>query len=127
MIVKIRLDSDIPIYEQLRRQIIIGIAKSDFIPGEELPSVRQLSGDLGINLHTVNKTYNILKDEGYLTINRRVGTMVKDVLPKAKKEYLEILKEELQYLIADGKNRGISKVDFLNVFSDIYENLEKEI
>lgn len=125
MIIKIKLDSDIPIYEQLRRQLMIGIAKGEFLPGEELPSVRQLSGDLGINLHTVNKTYNILKDEGYLVINRRQGTMVKDVLPKAKEEYLEILKEELEYLIADGKNRGISGEDFLNLFSEIYEKLER--
>lgn len=127
MIIKIALDSDIPIYEQLKRQLIIGIAKGEFKPGEELPSVRQLGGDLGINLHTVNKTYNILKDEGYLTINRRMGTLVKDLLPEATEAYLEILEEELRFLIADGKNRGISKADFLNLLSDIYKELEKEI
>ncbi len=127
MIIKIVLDSDIPIYEQLKRQLIIGIAKGEFKPGEELPSVRQLGGDLGINLHTVNKTYNILKDEGYLTINRRMGTLVKDLLPEATEAYLEILEEELRFLIADGKNRGISKADFLNLLSDIYKELEKEI
>ena len=127
MIIKIALDSDIPIYEQLKRQLIIGIAKGEFKPGEELPSVRQLGGDLGINLHTVNKTYNILKDEGYLTINRRMGTLIKDLLPEATEAYLEILEEELRFLIADGKNRGISKADFLNLLSDIYKELEKEI
>ena len=126
MIIKIRLDSEIPIYEQLRRQLIIAIAKGDFVPGEELPSVRQLSGDLGINLHTVNKTYNILKDQGYLTVSRRKGTMVKESLPAIQKEFIEILKEELRYLIADGKNRGMSKSEVLDLLKDIYEELERE-
>ncbi|MBC8591331.1 GntR family transcriptional regulator [Wansuia hejianensis] len=127
MLIKIEFESDIPIYEQLKRQIIMGIAKGEFKPGEELPSVRQLSGDIGINLHTVNKTYNILKEEGYLTINRRKGAMVKDELPDAKEEYIHILKDELSYLIADAKNRGINMEDFSKICLDIYSEFEKEV
>ena len=91
MLLRIDFESETPIYEQLRRQIIIGLASGELKKGEKLPSVRQLAGDIGINLHTVNKTYNILKNEGYLTIDRRKGAMIKDDLLEAKDEYLSIL------------------------------------
>ena len=123
MLLKIDFESETPIYEQLRRQIIIGIAKGELEAGEELPSVRQLGGDIGINLHTVNKTYNILKSEGYLIIDRRKGAMIKDNLPKAQEEYLQILREELNYLIADSKNRNIDKEEFIKICSDIYDEI----
>jgi GntR family transcriptional regulator len=123
MLLKIDFESETPIYEQLRRQIIIGIAKGELGAGEELPSVRQLGGDIGINLHTVNKTYNILKNEGYLIIDRRKGAMIKDSLPQAEEEYLRILKEELNYLISDSKNRNIEKEEFIKFCSDIYDEI----
>ena len=66
MILKIDFDSDIPIYVQIKNQIIEGIAKGEIDKGEELPSVRALAEDIGINMHTVNKAYNMLKDEGYI-------------------------------------------------------------
>ena len=123
MLLKIDFESETPIYEQLRRQIIIGIATGELNLGEELPSVRQLGGDIGINLHTVNKTYNILKNEGYLIIDRRKGAMVKDSLPEANEEYMNMLSDELNYLIADSKNRGIKKDEFLKLCSDFYYDL----
>lgn len=123
MLLKIDFESETPIYEQLRRQIIIGIATGELNLGEELPSVRQLGGDIGINLHTVNKTYNILKNEGYLIIDRRKGAMVKDSLPEANEEYMNMLSDELNYLIADSKNRGIKKDEFLKLCSDFYDDL----
>lgn len=97
------------------------------LPGEELPSVRQLSEDLGINLHTVNKKYNILKDESYLTINRRQGSRVRDTLPQPGEKGLNLLREELIYLIADGRNRGLSREDLLKLVAGVHEGLEKGI
>lgn len=126
MFIKIEFDSDIPIYEQLRRQIIIGIAKGDLSPGEGLPSVRQLSGDIGINMHTVNKTYNILKDEGYLIIDRRKGAVVKANNSDSIEKYLDLINDELRYLAADSQNRGINKEDFLNICSKIYDGFKNK-
>ena len=123
MLLKIDFESEMPIYEQLRRQIIIGIATGELSLGEELPSVRQLGGDIGINLHTVNKTYNILKTEGYLIIDRRKGAMIKDSLPEVNEKYIEMLENELSYLISDSKNRGIEKDDFLKFCSEFYDKL----
>ncbi|MDU5081542.1 GntR family transcriptional regulator [Tissierella sp. P1] len=124
MLLKIDFESEMPIYEQLRRQIIIGIATGEVELGEELPSVRQLGGDIGINLHTVNKTYNILKNEGYLIIDRRKGAMIKDRLPEVNDDYMNILQNELDYLIADSKNRGIQKDEFLKLCSGFYDKLK---
>lgn len=121
MFLKINFESEMPIYEQLRRQLVIGIANGELEPGEELPSVRQLAGDIGINLHTVNKAYNILKSEGYLIIDRRKGAMVKDSLPVIEEEDIEKLKSELKYLVADSKNRGIGKDEFLKYCEELYD------
>lgn len=64
MIIRIEPDSDIPIYIQLTNQIIEGIAKGDLKPGEFLPSVRAFAADLGVNMHTVNKSYHELEKKG---------------------------------------------------------------
>ena len=64
MIIEIDFNSDEAIYIQLRNQIIMGIATSEIQEGESLPSVRQLAETVGINMHTVNKAYTVLKQEG---------------------------------------------------------------
>ena len=125
MFIKIEFDSEIPIYEQLRRQIIIGIAKGDLNPGEDLPSVRQLSGDIGINMHTVNKAYNILKDQGYLAIDRRKGAVIKENNSLSYESYMDSIIDELKYLAADSKNRGVKRKEFLKICSRIYDGFEK--
>ena len=129
MIIKIDFESETPIYEQLRRQIIEGMAKGQLKNGEELPSVRQLAEDIGVNLHTVNKTYKILKDEGYLVIDRRKGTRVSDSMPKATEEYIYKLKEKLKYIIGDAYCKSISKKEFLSIcekYFDEYNRARKE-
>ena len=64
MLISLDMSSDIPIYVQLRNQIVTGIGKGELKAGESLPSVRQMARDAGINNMTVNKTYQILKAEG---------------------------------------------------------------
>ena len=66
-------------YLQVRRQIIAAIASGELRAGDALPSVRALAQDLGINLHTVNKAYATLRDEGYLVLLGRRGAFVADV------------------------------------------------
>ena len=76
MFIEIDFNSDQAIYMQLRDQIIMGIASSRFQEGDMLPSVRQLADTIGINMHTVNKAYTVLKQEGYVKVDRRRGVMV---------------------------------------------------
>ena len=76
MIIKINQRSEIPLYLQLRNQIVTGIGKGALKPGESLPTVRQLATDLGINSMTVSKAYQLLKAEGFLETDRRRGSVV---------------------------------------------------
>ena len=71
MLIEIDFNSDEAIYIQLRNQIIMGIATSTIHEGDTLPSVRQLADNIGINMHTVNKAYNVLRQEGFLQLDRR--------------------------------------------------------
>lgn len=79
MVIRIDKMSDTPLYLQLRNQIIAGIAAGELRAGDALPSVRTLGEDLGINLHTVNKAYATLRDEGYIIMLGRRGAFVADV------------------------------------------------
>ncbi|MBM7712540.1 GntR family transcriptional regulator [Enterococcus xiangfangensis] len=98
MILEINPHSDEPIYLQLRKQIIIGIAKGDLNPAEQLPTVRQIADEIGINTMTVSKGYQQLREEGYLLTDRRKGTIVAPLpVPSSKtnEENLTLLLAEL--------------------------------
>ena len=76
MVIELDFASDTPIYVQLRNQIVKGIGKGELKAGEKLPTVRQLASDAGVNTMTVNKTYQILKAEGFIKTDRRLGAFV---------------------------------------------------
>ena len=76
MYIEIDFNSDEALYLQLRNQIIIGIATSQYQEGDTLPSVRQLADTIGINMHTVNKAYSVLKQEGFVKVDRRKGAVI---------------------------------------------------
>jgi len=118
---EIKFDSDLPIYEQIKRGIVIDIAKGRIKKGDRLPSIRRLAEDLGVNLHTVRKSYNELKDEGYLTIDRQLGTVVSDDFYKGVDDFKLEKKEDLLYFIADAKNRGLSEKEITDICKEIYK------
>jgi len=76
MYIEIDFQSDEALYLQLRNQIILGIANSLLHEGDALPPVRQMAGEIGINMHTVNKAYALLRQEGIVSIDRRRGTVI---------------------------------------------------
>lgn len=119
----IDLHSEIAIYTQIRDQIIEGILLKELQSGESLPSVRQLAADLGINMHTVNKAYNLLKQEGFIQIHRQKGAIVNP--PKkyqADEKYYAQLKKVMKPLIVESFCRGISKTEFLKICETLYDN-----
>lgn len=125
MIIKIDFESEVPIYEQLRRQIIEGIALGNLKLGESLPSVRQLAEDIGINLHTVNKAYNELKSDGYLIIDRRKGAVVSETLPESTEDFDKKLEEGFTCLISEAYLRGKKIDDILQLCSGIFKKYIK--
>lgn len=86
MIIKIDKMNPAPIYQQVRNAIVTAIATGELHPGDQLPSVRSLAGDLGINLHTVNKAYAILRDEGYVLMRGRAGAVVAEPLRAGERD-----------------------------------------
>ncbi|WP_346847345.1 MULTISPECIES: GntR family transcriptional regulator [unclassified Clostridium] len=126
MILKIDFDSDIPIYVQIKNQVVEGIARGELEEGEELPSVRGLADDIGVNMHTVNKAYSLLKDEGYIKIDRRKGAFVSLSLKSSNEEFRESLNYELEYYMAECFNRGISKEDIKSYIDAIFSGFKKE-
>lgn len=106
MIVKIDFNSDEAFYIQLCNQIICGIANAEFREGDNLPSVRELAEDIGINMHTVNKAYTILKQEGYVKLDRRKGTVI--AINADKYKTMEDLMNEMKVILAKAVCKNIS-------------------
>lgn len=120
MIIRMDFESETPIYIQLKNQIIMGIAKGELEPGESLPSVRQMAADIGINMHTVNKAYNLLKADEFISMDRRKGAVVNSIKTSAYQAYMELLKEELQTHIASAICKGVSEADYLELCKEIF-------
>lgn len=76
MLLIIEPDGPVPIYQQIRDRIVEAIADGEQHAGSALPSIRQLAVDLGINLHTVNKSYDTLRQEGLVRVNRKSGAVI---------------------------------------------------
>lgn len=119
MIIEIDFNSDEALYLQLRNQIIMGIATSQFREGDSLPSVRQLADTIGINMHTVNKAYTVLKQEGYVKVDRRKGAVI--AIDVDRMRTLEELKRELQVILAKSRCKNISKEEMHELIDEIYE------
>jgi len=123
MLLYIQFDSEVPIYQQIKNQIIRAIASGELKLGEDLPSVRQLAADIGINFHTVNKVYNQLKQEGWVVIHRKSGVMINpDLKAEKSKEYIEYLDEIIKNISAEAYLRGVSKEEFMNIVEKNYDS-----
>lgn len=123
MYVKIDFNSDEAIYIQLRNQIIFGIATSQIQEGDNLPSVRELAEFVGINMHTANKAYTILKQEGYIKLDRRKGAVIAIDIDKMQAK--EDMKKDLRVILARAICKNISCKDVFEVVEDIFTEFER--
>lgn len=119
MVIEIDFSSEEALYLQLRNQIILGIASARYQEGDALPSVRQLADDIGINMHTVNKAYTVLKQEGFLKVDRRKGAVI--ALDADKLTSLNEMDENLRVILAKGICKGVSKDEVHQMIDEIYE------
>ena len=118
MLIEIDFNSEEALYLQLRNQIIMGIATMELREGDSLPSVRQLAETIGINMHTVNKAYTVLKQEGFVKVDRRRGAVIAVNLDKMKA--LEELKQELLVVLAKSSCKGISCQEVHLLIDELY-------
>ena len=121
MYIKIDFNSEEAFYVQLRNQIIFGIATNQFQEGDTLPSVRQLAENIGINMHTVNKAYTVLKQEGFIRLDRRKGAVI--ALDVDKIRAFEELQLNLRVILAKAVCKGITEEEVHQMVSEIFTGM----
>lgn len=124
MIVEIDFNSEEALYIQLINQIIIGIATDQIREGDTLPSVRQLADNIGINMHTVNKAYSVLKQEGFLRVDRRRGAVI--ALDTDKMRTISEMSRDLSVILARGVCKNVSREEVHNLVDSIYDAFTAE-
>ena len=136
MLLELDFSSQIPIYQQIRNQIVLAVAEGRLQPGQRIPSMRVLADESGINMMTVNKAYQLLRQEGYLQIDRRSGARI--TLPGGipgndpgisathiPGEILSELEPRLELLISEARLHGVSQDAFLDLCRRIYQRQEE--
>ena len=119
MIIKIDEYSDVPIYMQIRNQIVMGISSGELAPGEQLPTVRALALEIGINTMTVSKTYQLLKQEGYIMTDRKNGARVRENIAQSG-VMSEENKTELKRIVSEARLSGVPKTDLKKLIDEFY-------
>ena len=123
MYIEIDFSSDEAIYQQLCDQIILGIATSRLVDGEVLPSVRQMADEIGINMHTLNKAYTILRQEGFVKVDRRRGAFI-SVDERNRERAIAMVEKEMRGRLAEARCRGLSRNDILMLVDRIYDEYD---
>jgi Predicted transcriptional regulators len=119
MVIKIDEYSDIPIYMQIRNQIVMGISSGELKAGEQLPTVRALALEIGINTMTVSKTYQMLKNEGYIMTDRKNGARVRQQIEQSG-VISEENKNELRRIVSEARLSGVAKKDIQKLVDEYY-------
>lgn len=125
MIIKLDYVSEMPIYVQLRNEIVRGIGNGELAYGEALPTVRALANDVQVNTMTVNKTYALLKQEGFISIDRRHGAKVLPVYDKTK-QFRSKVEGELSLLACEAVVKGMKKKEFLAMCEHMLDEIQYE-
>lgn len=120
LIIEIDFNSDEALYLQLRNQIIMGIATAQFQEGDSLPSVRQLADTIGINMHTVNKAYTVLKQEGFVKVDRRKGAVI--AIDEDRIRTMDEIRKDLQVILAKSSCKNITREEVHQLIDEIYED-----
>ncbi len=123
MYITIDFNSDEAIYVQLCNQIIMQIATNEIKEGDNLPSVRELADTIGINMHTVNKAYSILRQEGYLTLDRRKGAVIN--LNPDKLKAVNELTRTMKVLMAQAVCKDVTRDEVHEMIDIIFDEWEK--
>ena len=120
MLINLDFKSDEALYIQLRNQIILAIATDTLHEGDPLPSVRNLADDIGINMHTVNKAYTVLKQEGFVKLDRRKGAVI--AVDVDKLQALEEMRRDLSVVLAKAACKHISRDEVHQLVDSIFED-----
>lgn len=126
MVLRVDFNSNEALYMQLCNQIIFGIATGRIREGDSLPSVRRLAEYVSINMHTANKAYAVLREEGFVKLDRRKGAVV--ALDADRKHVMEEMREEIAVAMAKAACCGIGREEvhrLVDEVCDLFTNCEK--
>lgn len=123
LLISLEVDSAIPLYLQLRDRIVQAIASGELRDGDSLPPTRRLAADLGINMHTVNKAYDMLRQEGLIRLGRRTGAVVR----RAQGGDSEIAEWEARArtLLAEAVAKGLTPAEALARCQTILDDFDE--
>ena len=122
MLLKLNFESQVPIYRQIRDQIVVGIARGELKTGEKLPTIRTLAEEAGINMMTVSKAYQTLKQEGYITTDRRSGAVVAGRQTSGLSAQAE---RSLHLIASEARLGGLTRGEFLDLCGRCYDTGEE--
>ena len=120
MLWEIDFNSDEALYLQICNRVILGIASYEIQEGDSLPSVRQLADSIGINMHTVNKAYAMLRQEGFVKIDRRKGAVI--ALDADKLQTIQELRRDLRVILAKARCRSVTKEEMIALVEEMYDD-----
>ncbi|MCI7275180.1 MAG: GntR family transcriptional regulator [Lachnospiraceae bacterium] len=120
MLWEIDFNSDEALYLQICNRVILGIASDEIQEGDSLPSVRQLADSIGINMHTVNKAYAMLRQEGFVKIDRRKGAVI--ALDADKLQTIQELRRDLRVILAKARCRSVTKEEMIALVEEMYDD-----
>lgn len=118
MLLSLDFGSETPIYQQIRNQIVQGIASGELAEGQRLPTIRVLADESGINMMTVNKAYALLKQEGYIITDRRGGTTVASAQKTRSLAPKQL--EALEIIASEARVAGFSEEEFCAACAEAY-------
>jgi len=127
MILRIDLESPIPVYRQIVDGLRILLVNGELASGEQLPPVRRLALDLGVHFNTVAEAYRTLEAEGWLEIGRRSGARVvaRAAPGRADPETGEAFHRRLREMVAEMQSRGLPRGRIARELRRLAENLER--
>ena len=121
---KIDMRSRTPIYEQIIDSIKELVVKGVLIPGERLPSARDMAKEMTLNPNTVQKAYQELERQGIISTLRGKGTFIsEDIQANNKILKRSQLMEELKKLVVEAIYLDLSKDELIDYIKDIYDDI----
>lgn len=123
MLIHFDFSSSVPLYKQLRDQVVMAIASGELTPGEKLPTVRTLAQESGVNNMTVSKAYQLLRQEGYILTDRRHGAVVS--AREGERRVQEETVGALRLRLSELRLAGMCKEEALALCAQLFEEVEK--
>lgn len=125
MIIQVNAESDIPIYTQLTNQIIEGIVRGELHPGDSLPSVRSFAADIGVNMHTVNKSYHELEKKGIIEIIPKSGAVISTATQLSTSSQQRFI-NDFRPLIAEALVLGMNQEQVVELVLSILQDFSQK-